>query len=293
MKTIRMSMALLALSLTALFSCSKSDLIKPQSQSLSSSISSNTEGHICGEPVVYNLIDLSKAVVGTVSISNDESNVFITITPANSDFKIAKAELVLGTLAHVTAATDLTAWPKLGQGQNPADFIQSFKPEVSSYTFTIPSANYDDCFFVSAFAKLVKRDAITHKVVASSLAFLQSETKTSCRYWSTYMEYCKQNCPPPGECGQLTTFTQGGYGNDKGNGAGTSYMVANFASAFPNGITVGCAGGNTVKMTSVAAIQAYLPTGTTSSVLTNSYVDGATPDNILIGQVLTLALSVG
>ena len=70
-------------------------------------------------------------------------------------------------------------------------------------------------------------------------------------------------------------------------------MIANFAAAFPNGITIGCAGGNIVKMTSAAAIQAYLPTGTTPSVLTGSFVDGTTPDNILIGQVLTLVLSVG
>src|SRR6476469_8200089 len=108
MKTIRVSMALITVALTALLSCSKSDLTKPQSQSLSSSNSSIIENHICGEPVVYNLIDhLSNTVVGTASISNDESNVFITITPANPDFKIAKAALVLGNLAHVTAATNL------------------------------------------------------------------------------------------------------------------------------------------------------------------------------------------
>jgi hypothetical protein len=294
MKTIRISMALLALSLTALFSCSKSDLTKPQSQSINSSSSSNVEGRICGEPFVYDLIDhQSLTVVGKLSISNDENNVLITITPTNPDFKISKAALVIGSLAHVTAATDLTAWPKFNQGPNPADFTQSFKPQVSSYTFTIASANYDDCFFVNACAKFVKRDAITHKVIDASSAILQSETKTSKKCWSAYVEYCKQNCPPPGECGQLTTFTQGGYGNDRGNGAGTSYMVANFAAAFPNGITIGCAGDNTVKMTSAAAIQAFLPTGTTPSTLTGSFGDGATPDNVLIGQVLTLALSVG
>src|SRR5262249_50542263 len=147
----------------------------------------------------------------------------VTITPANPDFKIAKAALVIGNLAHVTAATNLAAWPKLGQGPNPADFAQSFKPEVSGFTFTVPSANLEDCFFVSVFAKLVKRDPTTNKVVAATIAFLQSETKTSPKCWSAYVEYCKQDCPPPGDCGQLTTFTQGGYGNDKGNGAGTSY----------------------------------------------------------------------
>jgi len=293
MKTIRTSMALLAISLTALFSCSKSDLTKPQAQSISSTSSSNVEGRTCGDPFVYDLIDhLSLTVVGKLSISNDENNILITITPTNSDFKISRAALVIGNLAHVTAATDLTAWPKFNPGPNPADFAQSFKPEVSSYTFTIPFANYDDCFFVNACAKFVKRDAITHKVIEASSVVLQSETKTSKKCWSAYIEYCKQDCPPHGECGQLTTFTQGGYGNDQGNGAGTSYMIANFNAAFSPGITLGCGGGFTQTMTTAASIQAYLPSGSAPAVLTQNFVDNG-PNTVLGGQLLTLKLSVG
>ena len=105
-----------------------------------------------------------------------------------------------------------------------------------------------------------------------------------------YVEYCKQHCQE--QCGQLTTYTQGGYGNDNGNGAGTKYMIANFAGAFPNGVTIGCTTGYTLKMTNSGSIQTYLPTGSTASALTQNWVDDG-PDNILAGQILTLALSIG
>jgi hypothetical protein len=198
--------------------------------------------------------------------------------------------LVIGTLAHVQAGTNATGWPKLGQGPLNPDYSQTFKPGVTSYTFTIPLANLEDCFYIAVYGKLVKRDPTTNKVVATDIVFLQSQTQSSTKCWSTYVQYCKQACPPP--CGPLRTETQGGYGNDQGNGSGTQYLIANFAAAFPSGITIGCASGFTVKMTSAASIQAYLPTGTTPSVLSASYVDNP-PDNILIGQALTLALSVG
>jgi hypothetical protein len=225
-----------------------------------------------------------------VTVNNDETDVFITFDVSSSSFKIQKAELVIGDLAHITAATDLTAWPKLPAGPNPPDFSQTLKPEVTSYTFTIPAANYDDCFLISAFAKLVQRDPTTNKVVAVDHVFLQSQTKTSCKCWSTYVQYCKQSCPQ--QCGQLTTYTQGGYGNDDGNGAPTKYLIANFANAFPDGVTIGCSTGFTLKMTSAAAIQAYLPSTTIASVLDQNWVDNG-PDNVLAGQLLTLALNIG
>src|ERR1051326_7027534 len=224
MKTIRIGMALIAVSFIALLSCNKSDLTKPQTQNFNSSTSSDIE-RVCGEPVVYNLIDKDKVVQGTLTIGNDETNVYLTFN-ITGNYKMLYADLVVGTLAHVTAATNANVWNKIAQGPQPPDFTQKFKPEVTSYTFTIPAASYEDCFDVNAFAKLVRRDSY-NKITAVDYVFLQSETKTSCYCWSAYVQYCKQHCQE--QCGQLTTYTQGGYGNDKGNGAGTAYMIANFA----------------------------------------------------------------
>jgi hypothetical protein len=291
MKTIRASMALIVIALTAICSCSKTDFSKPQSQNLASS-NSNDQVHVCGEPFVYSLIDKNKTVQGTLSVSNDETNVFITISITGADYKMSKAELVVGDLTHMTAATDLTAWPKLAAGPNPPDYSQNFKPEVITYTFTIPAANYQDCFFVNAFAKIVKRDPNTHKVIASDFLFLQSDTKTSCKCWSTYIQYCKQDCPL--QCGQLTTYTQGGYGAP--NGGPHDYLYANFAAAFPNGVTIGshgCADGHTLTLTTTSAITNNLPTGGTADVLDKDYTDEVPSKNVLVGQLVSLSLSVG
>jgi hypothetical protein len=293
MKTIRIGLAMLATALIA-FSCSKTELNKPKlpEGSLSSGASSNsvTNG-ICGEPVIYTLENCDHVQFGTLSVSNDESNLNVTFTITNADYKMQKAALVIGTLAHVTAATNDLAWPKLPKGPNPADFSEIFKPLTSGQTYVFPLSNYDDCFDISAFTKIIKRDPITNKPVDVQYLVLASDTKTGSKKWSTYVEYCKQDCPPP-PCGQLTTYTQGGYGNDKGNGAGTSYMIANFDGAFPTGVTVGCASGFTMVMTNSGAIQIYLPSSSTPAVLTQNYTDEG-PNTVLGGQLLTLALSVG
>src|SRR5207237_318718 len=130
-------------------------------------------------------------------------------------------------------------------------------------------------------------DPITNKPVDVQHIILASNTKTGTQKWSTYVEYCKQECPPP-HCEPLTTYTQGGYGNDKGNGTGTSYMIANFDAAFPSGVTLGCAGGYTMVMTNSGAIQVYLPSSSTAAVLTQNYTDDG-PVTVLGGQLLTLA----
>jgi hypothetical protein len=291
MKTIRTGLALLATTLFA-FSCSKTELSKPREQALSAgAYSSNVVNGVCGEPVIYTIGDCNGLPYGTLSVSNDETNLYVTFSITNPDYKIQKASLVIGTLAHVTAATNEIAWPKLPKGPYPPDFSNIFKPEVSSYTYTIPLANYEDCFFISAFAKLIKRDPVTNKPVDVQYIVLHSDTKTGTKKWSTYVEYCKQDCPPP-PCEPLKTYTQGGYGNDQGNGAGTEYMIANFDAAFPGGVTIGCNTGFTLTMNSAAAVQAYLPSGSTPEVLTQNWVDDG-PDNVLGGQMLTLALSIG
>jgi len=271
---------------TAFLSCSKRDLTAPKSSSISARSGSNSV--VCGTPESFNLIDKYKVQLGTVSVSNDATNVFVTINISDPDFKLVKAALIIGTQQHVTDGVT-TGWPKLGPGPVSPDYSQTFKPGVTTYTFTVPIGSLENCFDFAVYGKLTKK--VDGKNVAD-IIFLQSDPQLTTKCWQTYAQYCKQDCPPPPDCGQLTTFTQGGYGNDKGNGAGTSYMIAHFASAFPSGVTLGCAGGFTMKMNSASAIQAYLPSGSTAAILTANYVD-AGPNTVLGGQLLTLALSVG
>ncbi len=97
--------------------------------------------------------------------------------------------------------------------------------------------------------------------------------------------------PPPPSCDGFRTQTQGGWGTSaNGNNPGV-YRNANFAAAFPNGLTIGC--NNTLKLTTPQAVQDFLPSSTTPAILNNSYVNpGSSYKNVFAGQVVALTLSV-
>jgi hypothetical protein len=89
------------------------------------------------------------------------------------------------------------------------------------------------------------------------------------------------------------TQTMGGWGtNCNGDNPGC-YRDANFDGAFPSGVTIGCAGGNTHTFTTSNAVAVYLPCGGTPAVLANSGVDGTCIGNTLSGQLLAAKLSLG
>lgn len=90
--------------------------------------------------------------------------------------------------------------------------------------------------------------------------------------------------------GNFKTFTQGGWGAvPHGNNPGT-YLHNNFASVFPNGLTVGC--NYTIKLTTAQAVTDFLPQGGTPSALTINYIDPASQVTVLAGQLVALTLSV-
>ena len=91
-------------------------------------------------------------------------------------------------------------------------------------------------------------------------------------------------------------YTQGGYGAP--NGGPHDFMYANFYKAFPHGFHVGsygpdkCVDGHNVWVTTPEAITATLPVGGTPAVLTRSYTNKS-PNNVLVGQLITLCLNLG
>lgn len=95
-------------------------------------------------------------------------------------------------------------------------------------------------------------------------------------------------------CGQLRTYTQGGWGaSPAGNNPGT-YLHANFQSAFGEYVTVGCYPGKFyVKLTSAQAVTDLLPAGGPGAALTAVYTNPASLKNVLVGQLVALKLSVG
>lgn len=93
-------------------------------------------------------------------------------------------------------------------------------------------------------------------------------------------------------CGMFRTQTPGGWGAPAAGQNPGSYRDANFAAAFPNGLTIGC--NNTLTLTSAAAVQAFLPAGgTPASLPAGDLVDPVNFSNGLANHLVALKLSLG
>lgn len=104
-------------------------------------------------------------------------------------------------------------------------------------------------------------------------------------------EFLAIECAPFDDCDTLRTYTQGGWGAEpSGNNPGV-YLHANFAGAFPSGLTIGC--DNTLTLTSAQVITDWLPSGTTPSLLpAGNMVDDITYDNVFASQLVAATLNV-
>jgi hypothetical protein len=111
----------------------------------------------------------------------------------------------------------------------------------------------------------------------------QCVAKTECEITTK-----KKDCEPG------RTQTQGGWGqcHQNGNNPG-SYLFNNFASAFPNGLTLGCT--RTLRLTTPQGVCEFLPSGTGPKVLPvgNMTNPGQSYRNVFAGQLAAAMLNVG
>jgi len=100
--------------------------------------------------------------------------------------------------------------------------------------------------------------------------------------------------PPVEDCNiDHRTQTPGGWGAPAaGNNAGT-LRDTYFDDVFPNGLTVGCAAGYSITLTSAQAVEDFLPSGGKPRVLDQDYVDPGKKDlkNTLASHVVALKIS--
>ncbi len=99
-----------------------------------------------------------------------------------------------------------------------------------------------------------------------------------------------------GTCTGFRTQTQGGWGSKPSGGNNGTYLHANFASAFPAGVTLGCSTGNMLKLTSAQSVTDFLPSGSTASVLPKGTLINPTRDtyrNVFAGQLTAAVLNIG
>ena len=90
------------------------------------------------------------------------------------------------------------------------------------------------------------------------------------------------------------TYTIGGWGAPNQTTPQTSYLYANFNSAFPNGLVIGCPAGKTLKLSSANAVTNFLPSGGTPAPLNENLVDPQGEDykNTLASQLIGVTLAV-
>jgi hypothetical protein len=91
------------------------------------------------------------------------------------------------------------------------------------------------------------------------------------------------------DCGDFTTHFARHWG--KANHPAGQYLAANFAGAFPSGITIGC-GENTLHFTNAAAVISYLPVPGQPQVLVGGDVDPNQSPNGLANQTIAALINV-
>ena len=141
---------------------------------------------VCGTPLNTTLVAGQHYYAGTVWISNDSSNIYVQYT---TDTPWTMSE------AHATVAATVAGIPQSKSG-NPIpgrfSYSATFDPEVSNYTFVIPSNG----MFVANQTVYVAAHAIVQAPKA------EGGSQTGWGYgpdfaganWATYMEYQMQRC---------------------------------------------------------------------------------------------------
>ena len=246
----------------------------------------------CGTPFDTTLINFGGLLSGTIEVMNDDTSYHVIIREPYDDYKISRVEILHGTqqfvIDHIVGLIDCnTMFPR-----NPPTIV-NYSPDVDS-TVVIPIPfSAGDCLFMHAHIKLTKRDAGGNEL-HSFWIWSNGTNNASQNPCQQYFQYCRQSCGPDStDCGDLRTQTQGGWGAPpNGNNPGM-YLHNNFAAAFPNGLTVGCDNGYTIKLTSAQAITNLLPAGGQPQALKQSYVNPTGLKNNLAAQIIALSLSVG
>ena len=286
-----------------LSSCQKQMLNNSDLASLQSTTSTSTRFSVlrepgtvpCGTPLVTDLVTSSyppfdEQVKGKLTVSNDGTNLYITVASSEVGVTLASIQILYGDQA---LFNDIGQYSFDGYfGLNSPQINTPVPAGMTSYTVSIPLSQLPDCFLLNVHALFIKLDEWGHPIHFPVWTKPLVPTDQIVSFpWTAYVKYCEQSCIPQ-TCGQLRTQTPGGWGaKPAGNNPGT-YLHANFQNAFPTGLTVGCTTGFTIKLTSASAVTNLLPSGGKAQKLTMSYVNPTGLKNVLVGHLVALTLSV-
>lgn len=255
---------------------------------------------VCGTSTVTTLFAGQTIDAGTVTVSNDGTNLYVAYSTKNG---------WLLTETHLAIATSLAGIPQTKNG-NPKvgnfAYQRSYHPAVGSDVYVLPLDQLAVSLHLDRFTCGSSQLYIAAHAVVVQLGSGGdvSSRETGWGYgagfpganWSTYFTHTIQCCPPPAclQPGSFRTQTQGGWGATcQGNNPGC-YRDAHFASCFSSGLVVGDSAGFTATFNSSGAIEAFLPQGGTPDAFMQDHVDpSSTEAGVLAGQVVALTLNVG
>lgn len=173
------------------FSCQKQDdqVMAPLSAMENNSVPQKalaiSNADLCGTPTVVMLTAGQYIDAGTVTIGNDENNLYVTYSATNG-YLINETHLYVGNKAGVPV--NKKGNPQIGQ----FPYGESFSSPVSEVTYQFNLADFENCFIVAAHAVVTKTEGgvIVDKQTAwgSGNQFIISGS------WAMYFEYCKQEC---------------------------------------------------------------------------------------------------
>jgi hypothetical protein len=292
-----------------LFSCQKQVHVLPEARNSSkavlgptSSFSSLRVGDIpCGQPLVTDMVTSSyppvdEQVKGKLTISNDETNLYITVSTLDSGVYVGHIQVLYGDSALIK---DINQYSWDGWfGVNDPQISAPVTGEQSSFTIQIPLSELSgNCTLFNVHSLFYTFDQHGHKAYLPVWTKpLVAGSQVMSFPWTAYVQYCKQTCappPPPPTCGQLRTQTPGGWGAPPRGNNPASYLYANFSNAFPNGVVIGCVPNYNIKLTTATAVTNFLPSGGKAVKLTSNYTNPDGFKNVLAGHLVALTLSVG
>ena len=145
-------------------------------------------GDICGDEVIMALTAGQHMDVGSLTVYNDEDNIYI-------DYELSADNYSFGTL-HLWVGADLSEAPKNKQGIFvPGQFPYKVYVDGSSYTFTLPMADYGECkdeivILAHAEVNITNEDG----TVDSETAWGGDNKGTDSKRWYFWAEYTIQCC---------------------------------------------------------------------------------------------------
>ena len=223
--------------------------------------------------------------IGSVTVSISGDNMLVSYL-TTGDWVIDETHVFVGDCSDIPLSGGCN--PQFGLFPYTMDHI----PAIQSYTYEIPLATVDSCFCFIAHA------AVSNPVTGDEeTAIGNGDYDFPGNRWGWISTIClgdSDDCDPCViEEGDFRTQTQGGWGAvPSGNNPGT-YLHANFDGAYPSGVTIGCAAGNTITLTSAQAVTDFLPQGGGPLVLSDSYVNPTDPlISTLAGNLLAVQLAL-